>query len=73
MLGVATDANDLQPARVGSLRRTPRVCRNVEVDVIVQPENTTSASERTVTLMGIPTRGLVSAQRGGKIISPASG
>ena len=51
MLGVATDANDLQPARTGTLRRSQRVCLKVEVDVIVTHENTSSAPERTATLV----------------------
>jgi hypothetical protein len=48
---VASDANDLQPARAGSLRRSQRVCLNVEVDVTVQRAQTSSAPERTVTLV----------------------
>jgi hypothetical protein len=48
---VVTEANDLQPARAGTLRRSQRVCLNVEVDVIVEHEHTSSAPERTVTLV----------------------
>ncbi len=48
---MATDANDLQPARTGTLRRSQRVCLKVEIDVIVQRENVESAPERTSTLV----------------------
>jgi hypothetical protein len=48
---VATDANDLQPVRAGKLHRSPRVCRNVEVGVIVQRGNIESPPERTFTLV----------------------
>jgi hypothetical protein len=51
VLGVASDANDLQPSRTGTLRRSQRVCLNVEVDVIVQRENIASDPERTFTLV----------------------
>lgn len=70
MLGVATDANDLQPVRAGKLRRSQRVCLKVEIDVIVQCGKIETPPERTFTLV-VSAHGALLALRTDAVVGDA--